>query len=403
MASSLRGSREVAGRSARLAFPNRLFTLTAVDRALIRERFGSPQVIAAGLLLAFLAQCLWFCAKAPLASDEMMHIAEGRQWHSSETRLLNQSSPVTGIMAAIPLSIAPGNEPQPSWQWLARAPFMLMGLLFGASIWYVARRLYGNIAGYIALTLYAFSPIAIIRAATVQPDVIAEWGAFGIVFTAIGLAHTLYAPREVVLWNWKRIILLGLAIGLGVAAQFSVAVLIPAALGFMWYLAPERRGAATVIMLAGCFLGFVVLFASYGFSLRTLMNGLRASHLAAFYPKAYVTPIAYSRLAFNLIRQPSVLVLLVVALATYAIWKRTRFFGNSAPLMVFAFVLVLGLGMIDRGGRNVYALALPFAYVFIAGVMTDLLESKYAPVAFGTVAGVLLGHVILSISGLVRM
>ena len=280
---------------------------------------------------------------------------------------------------------------------------MFMGILFGASIWYVARRLYGNVAGYIALSLYTFSPTAVIRASTVQPDVIADWGAFGLVFTAIGLAHTLYAPREVVLWNWKRILLLGLSIGLATAAQFSVVLLIPVALIFMWYLAPERRGAATVIMLAGCAIGFLILFGCYGFRFSALGDGIRASHLAAFYPKAYVSLIVYSRVAYNLLSQPTSLVLLLISLLTYGVWKRARFFGNTAPLLVFAFVIVVGLGVIDRSGRGAYILALPFAYVFIAGVMTDLLESKYKPIALGVVLGTLAGHVLLSVNGLLRM
>jgi hypothetical protein len=371
----------------------------------LSERFGSPQAIAAALLVIFLAQCLWFCAKAPLNNRELIYITEGLHRSSVDVHFLNESSPITGIVAAAPLRVAAGNEQQPpaAWRWLARAPFIFMGMLFGASIWYVARRLYGNIAGYIALILYVFSPVAIVRATTVQPDVVADWGAFGLIFTAIGLAHTLYAPREVILWNWKRILLLGLAIGLATAAHFSVVILIPVALAFMWYLVPARRGAATVIILAGCLLGFFVLFAAYGFRFSALGDGFQASRLGNFYPRAYLSPIVYSRLAFNLIRQPTVFLLLVASLVTYVLWKRTRFFGTTAPLMVFVLVIVLGMGMIDQGGRNYYALALPFAYVFIAGVMTDLLESAYAPVTIGVLLGVLIGHVALSFTGLLRM
>ena len=117
-------------------------------------------------------------------------------------------------------------------------------MLLGSSLWYVARRLYGNAGGYIALSLYAFSPPVILRASTIQPATVAAWGAFGAVFTAIAVAHTLYAPREVVLWNWRRILLLGLALAFAIGAQFSLVIIIPLALAFMFYLVPERRGAA---------------------------------------------------------------------------------------------------------------------------------------------------------------
>jgi len=46
----------------------------------------------------------------------------------------------------------------PIFGWLAHAPYLIFGVLLGASLWYVARRLYGNAGGYIALMLYCFSP-----------------------------------------------------------------------------------------------------------------------------------------------------------------------------------------------------------------------------------------------------
>jgi hypothetical protein len=280
---------------------------------------------------------------------------------------------------------------------------MIMAVLFGASLWYVARRLYGNTAGYIALLLYAFSPMALIRSATVQPNLIADWGAFGAIFTAIGLAHTLYAPREVVLWNWKRILLLGLALGLASGAQFAVVVLIPVALAFMWYLAPERRGAAMVIMLAGCVIGLAILLAAYGFNFGALLEGIRGSHLTVLRLSALSNPITYTMLGIFLLRQPTSLLLLLIAIVTFAVWKRTRFFGTAAPLIVFSILILLGIAMPFQGGMAFYIMALPFSYVFISGVMVDLLESKISPVALGVVMGVLLGHIGMNLIWLTRM
>lgn len=369
-----------------------------------RERFGSPQYIAAILLLVFFAQCLLFCAKAPLTDREVAFVMQGQaQWRAFGMAFHDQPSPITGLVAAFPLigSSGPQQETPAYWKWLARLPFMIMGVLFGASVWYVARRLYGNVAGYIALILYAFSPVAVIRASTVQASVISDWAAFGVIFTAIGLAHTLYAPREVILWNWKRILLLGLAIGLGVAAQFAVVLLLPVALGFMWYLAPERRGAATVILLAGTAIGAILLFAVSGFHPGSvIMNSLV---LLKFQPQAYTNPLIYSRLISSLFHQPTSLLLLAIAIVTYVVWKRARFFGTSAPLLVFAILLVLGMAMPHEGGIGFYVISLSFAYVFTAGVMTDLLESKRAPIMLGVVIGVLLGHVVMSVVGLIRM
>ncbi len=99
--------------------------------------------------------------------------------------------------------------------------------------------------GFIALTFYCFSP-SLIQASAVwhtEPEIVAAWGAFGTIFTAIAVAHTLYAPREVVLWNWRRIVLLGISLAIAVGSQFSLIVLVPMALGFLLYVAPVRRQA----------------------------------------------------------------------------------------------------------------------------------------------------------------
>ena len=92
-----------------------------------------------------------------------------------------------------------------------------------------------------------------------QPETGAAWGAFGAVFTAIAVAHTLYAPREVVLWNWRRIVLLALSFALGVGSLFSLIIVVPIALGFMLYLAPTRRLAALMIWFCACFLALLLL------------------------------------------------------------------------------------------------------------------------------------------------
>ncbi len=372
-----------------------------------RERFGSPQVIAAILLLIFLAQCVWLSAHAPLNDREINFITQGQQeWHRNSVAFEQQASPITGLVASafVWSHAATTDVIPPSWKWRARVPFMLMGVLFGASLWYVARRLYGNIAGYIALILYAFSPLAILRASTVQPNLIAEWGAFGAIFTAIGLAHTLYAPREVVLWNWKRILLLGLALGLATAANLAVILLVPVAIAFMWYLAPERRAAATVIMLAGCAIGFLILLAAYGFHPAILADAFRNSRLLSLHFDMFARPMTYTMIGVFLLRQATSLLLFVIALLTCFAWKRARFFGTTAPLLVFAILILVGIALPHQGaGFALYTIALPFTYVFISGVMVDLLESKMAPIFLGVVLGVLFGHVAVNLVWLSRL
>jgi dolichyl-phosphate-mannose-protein mannosyltransferase len=168
-------------------------------------RIALPQIASLVLLLVFMAQCLWFMAQMPITQTESSYIEDGLL-HLD--RLVNAGSeyrsPLIPVLAGVPARIIGPQanfERLSQFRFLIRLPFLLAGLLLGASLWYVARRLYGNLGGYIALGLYCFSPMVITRSSQVQPDIVGAWGAFGLVFTGIAAAHTLYAPREVVFWN----------------------------------------------------------------------------------------------------------------------------------------------------------------------------------------------------------
>jgi hypothetical protein len=236
---------------------------------LIRERFGTPQILAGILLLIFVGECVWLVAhESPgmVSAEEYSRVQEGvAQWRGKfiagtaapspqATEAIRfrgdaydpEHSPLWYLIETAPLA-AMDVKPDSVWcLWSTRAPYVLIGTLLGASLWYVSRRLYGNAGGYIALTLYCFSPV-ILRSSTLwfsPPNIPGVWGTFGTVFTAIAVSHTLYAPREVVLWNWRRILLLGVSLALAIGSQFSLAIIAPLLLIFMFYLAPERKAAA---------------------------------------------------------------------------------------------------------------------------------------------------------------
>src|SRR6266542_5610017 len=264
------------------------------------ERFGAPQILAGFLLLAFLAECFWLIAHQPHSAvppDELARIELGlAQWHghtiagspvaaNSEWAGIRGSdrdhTPLWYLIGAAPLAIfgvAPGSH---TWLWLTHLPYVFCGVLLGASLWYVARRLYGNAGGYVALSLYCFSP-AVIRASALwfsQPNIAAAWGTFGAVFTAIAVSHTLYAPREVVLWNWRRIGLLGVSLALAIGSQFSLALIIPVLLVFMLFVAPDRKAAAVVILVAGCGVALVLLFGAYFLHPGLFFHGIASAML----------------------------------------------------------------------------------------------------------------------------
>jgi hypothetical protein len=399
------------------------------------QRYGKPQWIAGALLLVFLAQCVWLVSHSldSRATDlrEWYRINAGlERWHgllpaASDPHSSLAPAPPPRIrendgydpdhsalwylIASAPLLAWPGHfqaESLAYWGWLARAPYLVFGLLLGASLWYVARRLYGNEGGFIALTLYCFSP-GIIRAAAVwsaEPEIGAVWGAFGTIFTGIAVAHTLYAPREVVLWNSRRIVLLGISLALAVGSQFSLIIMPPLALAFMLYLAPMRRGAAVMIWIASCGLAVVILFAAYFFRASQYWQALGHATWFGITWQTIHMGGAYRELLAQFGQNcPALVFALPVALITFSIWPRTRYFGNGAPLLVAGVCFVLGFLMPHYEGQGFQLVALPFMFVFVAGICADLFESKHRSLAMACVIGLLTAYAVWSLSELARV
>jgi hypothetical protein len=410
-----------------------------MEKLFTRERFGHPQVIAAALLLLFVGQCLWLVGRgiSPLQVDatEMFRVQEGLLQLRGEAIAGTPSAARTEAAAAAPLEIEDngGYDPNHSplwyliaatplsswwphgqtpvfveqyWGWLARVPYLIFGILLGASLWYVSRRLYGNQAGYVALTIYCFSP-GILRGSTLwlmQPEMGAAWGAFGAIFTSVAVAHTLYAPREVVIWNWRRILLLGLSLALAIGCQFSLAILLPLSLGFMFYLAPDRRGAALAIWSAACVIAFLLLFAAYAFHPGTMWQSLRHASFFNFSSHAFGMARAYSIALVHLHEiSPLLLFAVPVVLGAYILWPRSRYFGNTAPLLVAVLFLVLGVASPHYPGLGFLLMAVPFLIVFVAGIVADLLETPERVTLLSCIWGLLSLHALWNLWQLSRI
>jgi hypothetical protein len=403
-----------------------------------RERFGRPQFLAGILLLVFLAQCLWLVNHSARHSEntDVFRVDEGlRQWRGmgiagtpSTTTIPEAAgayqpligfesnggfdpdhSPMWYLIASAPFAVFPSAaqaDLSPFWGWLARLPYLVFGMLLGASLWYVARRLYGNAGGYIALVLYCFSPV-ILRATAMfaaDPKIGAAWAAFGAVFTGIAVAHTLYAPREVVLWNWRRIVLLGLSLALAVGSQFSLVIVVPMALLFMLYVAPTRRGAALAIWAAACVLAAFLLLASYFLYPGALAAGMRHADFFGINGRAFGMAGAYRRVGERILESgPALAIAVPLCLAVFAGWRHARYFGNTAPLLVAGLFLILGAGSPHYPGLGFQLMAIPFLFVFVAGVTADMLETKYRELVMACVWGLLMANCLWNVLQLVRI
>jgi hypothetical protein len=420
-----------------------------MTRFFTRERFGRPQFLAGAVLLGFLAQTIWLvrCELHPLyspssdfhehendslgASEQARIDAGWRQLHGGglagapypdlpgalpievsqdAAGFDTEHSPLLSLVTTVPLLAWPqarlDPESSPSWRWLPRIPFLACGVALGASLWYVARRLCGNTGGFLALTLYCFSP-SMIQASAVwhtEPEILAAWGAFGAIFTAIAVAHTLYAPREVILWNWRRILLLGISLAIAVGSQFSMIIVVPLALAFLLYLAPIRRGAVLVIWSAACLVALAMLFATYFLHPHAFFRAMQHASFWGATWRGFTVLGVYRQVASQIVRAcPALALLLPVTVATYFIWPRTRYFGNTAPGLVALLFLGLGMAHPHVAGAGFLLAAVPFLLIFVSGVIADLLETPMRLFVTAGVGGLLAAYILWSLLALFQV
>ncbi|MHB1675589.1 MAG: hypothetical protein ACYCSP_15205 [Acidobacteriaceae bacterium] len=345
-----------------------------------------PQILAAAMLCIFALQCLWVVHRQSLTRVDYEYARCGRE-------LWERPSPLAGYLtscgnisdgtfayrvAGLPLTVERILLGQPSsaspWEMrhlavnvllLLRLPFILFGVWLGGGIWWVSRRLYGNEGGFLALALYCFSPEMVRVCIRPNNEILAAWGLYGVLYTAVGLAHAMQGPRK----KWRpRMVLLTVALGLTATAHVAAAVLgLLLALAFMLYLAEKEKplvAPALAIASAG---GFLILVASYAFHLDALsyvfqsadarmwLSWQGSQHMMASLPNAGITIAA------------------LTAAALYLFHRRSRYFGNTTPLIVALILLSLE----TTGGRSEpWIWALPFLLTFTGGVFADMLESR---------------------------
>jgi hypothetical protein len=392
------------------------------------ERFGRPQFLAGALLMAFLAQGMWLVYSElreieSSAAFEQSRLAAGwRQFHGAgiagapfpdspgslplevshdANGFDTQHSPLLSLVTAAPLLAWPqrllDSESSRYWRWLPRLPFLACGIFLGASLWYVARRLCGNAGGFLALTLYCFSP-SMIQASAVwhtEPEILAAWGSFGAIFTAIAVAHTLYAPREVILWNWRRIVLLGVSLAIAVGSQFSMIIVVPLALAFLLYLAPIRRGAALTIWTSACLLAAALLFATYFFHPRAFFEAMRHASFWGATWRSFTVSAVYPQVAREILRAcPALALLLPAAITTYIVWPRTRYFGNTAPGLVALLFIGLGIAHPDQAGAGFLLASIPFVLIFVCGILADAMETRHRQLVTASVWALIVADVL---------
>jgi hypothetical protein len=275
---------------------------------------------------------------------------------------------------------------------LLRLPFLFAGCLLGGCIWWVTRRLYGNLGGYTALALYCFSPPVLKACVAPNPEVLAALGVYGGVYTCIGVAHAMQGPRR----KWRpRMVLLTLLFGVAASAHIA-ALPVVALLGLvlMLWVAEGHRSQALPVVLLATVGALIILFACYGFSPDAFSYVFRS---AAGFLWFSFDPM---RRFFSTLGNAGITVATGAALALFVGLKRSRYFGNTTPLICALVLMVL----VMTGAQGTpWLWALPFLVTFVGGVLADAYESPQERLALAAGGAIVLLQAvfcILSLPGL---
>jgi len=371
----------------------------SLAQRLRRFRFDRPQRIAAALLLLLLAQCYWVARHQTLTERDYQYARCGREMWEKPSPLAGYFTSCGNIhdgtlayrAAGLPLTIerimAGESSANSPWELrhqlnyvllLMRLPFILCGLCLGAALWWVTRRLFGNEGGFVALSLYCFSP-EIVRACTYpNAEILAAFGFFAAVYTAIGVAHAIQGPRN----KWRpRIVLLTAAFGFTAAAH--VAALLLAflfAIGFMIYLAERRRAYLIPITFYSALGALLLLFASYAFRPDAFSYVFRSGAARMW------LSLGPAKIFFSSLPNAGITLAAGIALLLFFTIRRSRYFGNLAALMVAALLLLVVTTGVPG---EPWLWALPFLWTFIGGVFADALETPQRRIFLVAAGGIL--------------
>lgn len=373
-------------------------------------RFNRPQQIAAVFLLILLAQCLWVTMHQTLSETDYQFARCGREMWEKPSPLAGYFTSCGNIhdgtlayrAAGLPLTIqrllAGQASSTSTWEMrhevsyvklLMRLPFIAAGLALGACLWWVTRRLYGNTGGYIALALYCFAPPIVHACTYPNNEILAAFGLFSVVYTAIGVAHAMQGPKS----KWRpRIVLLTLAFGFTAAAHVSAFLLgLVLAIAFMAYVAEGRRAYLPTLVIVWVLGALFLLFASYAFRPDAFSYVFRSDAASMGFS------LNQAGALFSSLTSAGITIAALAALGLYLAFRRSRYFGNTTPLLVAALLLVL----VTTGVQTeIWLWALPFLLAFIGGVFADVLETRYRKIFLWVTSAMVLAQAALCVAGL---
>jgi hypothetical protein len=392
-----------------------------------RFRFNLPQRIAAGLLAMFLVQGLWLTSRQTLTDRDYQYARCGREMWERTSPLAGYFTSCGNIhdgvlayrLAGLPLTVdllaergldhfrkpedrvVVASGELSSWELrhqithillLLRLPFLAAGCLLGGCLWWVTRRLYGNLGGYTALALYCFSPAVLRACVAPNAEALAALGVYGGVYTCIGVAHAMQGPRR----KWRpRIVLLTVAFGLAAAAHIaSLPVVALMGLAAMLWVAEGHRSQVLPVVLMAVAGAMVVVFACYGFSPDAFSYVFRS---AAGFLCVSLDP---ARRFFSALPNAGITLVAGAAVVLFLGLRKSWYFGNIAPLL--CALVLMALVMTGAPGSP-WLWSLPFLLTFVGGIFADAYDGPRGRLAMGAAGAVVLLQAVfcvLSLPGL---
>jgi hypothetical protein len=172
----------------------------------------------------------------------------------------------------------------------------------------------------------------------------------------------------------------------------------------MLWVAPVRKGAVFVIWGAACAVAGAILSACYVIHLKLMWQGLRHARLVDVDVRALASWIAWRHVLVAVLEgSPALMLALPVALIAYVGWKRSRYFGNTVPLLIAVIVLILAAAAPLFPGEGFQLTALVFLFIFVAGVFADLLETRHGLLVMASLCGLLIASAVWNLLQLARL
>jgi hypothetical protein len=270
----------------------------------------SSVIIAVGLGLIYLLQCVAFIQTQSLTFDEPVHIAEGlNAWRHHTFAMWNDHPPLARLWCTLSLlnprwqmDVAPLSnggwqveriEPDPE-RIAHRARYMnvVFGLILAWLLWTTVRRMFSAGAANLALALFVFSPALVAHFSVATTDGAATLFVF---LSAAYLIRWRQSP------GLLRTTAMGTILGLLLLVKFSTPVIF--VLAVLWMLVLKPGGFVTNPVhfnwgktAAAVVVAFLVVWAGYRFHVSHL--SLHSHQLIATFPNR--SPVVFNNVRSNL-------------------------------------------------------------------------------------------------------